>query len=247
MRGHTEIDVPANPDKIELVLKAFKDNDVKTFADLGACWGVNGAYTNAALLSFKIARAYVVDTHPTNISRERLAPFGKKVKFLQGEFGYPEVYNKISEIDAVLLFDVLLHQANPDWNDILSIYAKKARVFVIFNQNFLGPKTLRLTDLGAKNYARIVPKRRAERDQELPKSVRQIFENLDQIVPGLTKTYRDAHCHGQWGITNEDLILTMSRLGYQMKFFGDFGPFGTTGFFRKHGYIFVRSTVEMPF
>jgi hypothetical protein len=125
MRGHTEIDVPANPDKIELVLKAFKDNDVKTFADLGACWGVNGAYTNAALLSFKIARAYVVDTHPTNISRERLAPFGKKVKFLQGEFGYPEVYNKISEIDAVLLFDVLLHQANPDWNDILSIYAKK--------------------------------------------------------------------------------------------------------------------------
>lgn len=241
------LDLPANPDKVELVLKAFAENKVTSFADLGACWGVNAAYTIAALLCNQISRAYVVDTHPTPLAMKRLEAFGEKVKFVKGEFGFPETYKQVEKLDAVILFDVLLHQANPHWDEILAMYAEKARVIVIYNQNFVGPKTLRLTDLDAARYASIVPKRQSERDQQIPATVKHLFDNLDQQFPGSAKTYRDAHHHGQWAITDPDLVSVMHKLNFRKTFFKDYGPFHRSKFFRNMGYVFVKNVDELPF
>lgn len=44
--------------------------------------------------------------------------------------------SKIKNVDAIYLFDMLLHQVNPDWNEVLKLYSDKTKYFVIFNQMF---------------------------------------------------------------------------------------------------------------
>ena len=66
--------------------------------------------------------------------------------------------DQVGRVDAIFLFDVLLHQVAPDWDTILEMYAKNVRVFGIYNQQWTGADTtVRLLDLGEEEYFRNVP------------------------------------------------------------------------------------------
>jgi hypothetical protein len=44
---------------------------------------------------------------------------------IEGNFGSPAVAQQLQNVDAILLFDVLLHQVSPDWDEILDLYATR--------------------------------------------------------------------------------------------------------------------------
>src|SRR5881397_1545882 len=108
--------------KRRLIDFACERLQIRSFADLGGVWGVDGEYTFYAMKTHKIQTASLVDFAVTEtvVTRKREYP-GLKLNI--GNFGAEEVTQQIGNVDAVILFDVLLHQVNPDWDKILELYA----------------------------------------------------------------------------------------------------------------------------
>ncbi|HEX7323122.1 MAG TPA: class I SAM-dependent methyltransferase [Mycobacterium sp.] len=219
-------------DKIDVIDQAFSSFGVQSFADLGGIWGVEGAYTFHALDRYKVTDAVLVDT---NIS-ETVAASAKnypQLRLINGNFGSQAVVDQVGRVDAIFLFDVLLHQVAPDWDIILELYAKNVRVFVIYNQQWTGSDTtVRLLNLGEKEYFRNVP---ADPKQEPYKN---LFKKLDQKHPFADRTWRDVHSIWQWGITDHDLESTAARLGFKPVYKKWGGKFGEN--FENQAFIFAR-------
>lgn len=143
--------------KINLIDRAFTSCRIESFADLGAVWGVEGAYTFRALDKYPVKEAVLVDGRitPTVAARANSYP---QLRVIEGNFGDQEIADKVGNVDALFLFDVLLHQVSPDWDTILDMYAKNVRCLLIYNQQWIGSTTtVRLLDLGEKHYFRNVP------------------------------------------------------------------------------------------
>ena len=217
--------------KFELIDKACEDHGVRSLAELGGCWGVDGDYLFHAVENHEIDRAVEVDTHPTDGFKERAASHSQ-VELVQGNFGAPDSAEQVGEIDAVVLFDVLLHQVAPDWDEVLDLYAPRARCLVILNQQWTGgDRTIRLHDLGPEDYLENVPER------ELHASV---IDKLDEVHPVHDRPWRDVHHIWQWGITDADLEAKASELGYRRAFYEDVGQFPGLENFRNRSFIFAR-------
>src|SRR5262249_45776091 len=130
---------------------------MRSFADLGGVWGVDGEYTFYAMETHRIETAFLVDITFTETLTERKENY-PGLKLISGSFGDDRVARQIASVDAVILFDVLLHQVNPDWDDILKMYASRTKSFLIFNPQFTASKsTVRLLDLGEDKYFRNIP------------------------------------------------------------------------------------------
>jgi hypothetical protein len=130
-----------------------------SFADLGGIWNVNGAYTFYTLREYGAKKAFIADTDFTAPALKE-AKSWDNLKLIQGSFGEDSVAQQIGSVDAIFMFDVLLHQVKPDWNQVLETYAKRTSYFVIYNQQWVGSQgTLRLFDLGQKGYFENVPPR----------------------------------------------------------------------------------------
>jgi hypothetical protein len=221
--------------KLDLLDFAFRRLRGSSFADLGAAFRVDGGYSFYALDAYGAARAIIVDTHPT----ERLiaeATARKEVEIIQGSFGDPDIVERIGEVDAVIMFDVLLHQVAPDWNELLALYSKKTRLFIVHNPQWLGPETQRLLDLGEEKFLAIVPKVRNEA------VYRAAIDRPDEILPERGRRNRDVHHIWQWGITDSDLISGMRSLGFALRYFQDHGFFWESKNFRNHSFLFERDT-----
>jgi hypothetical protein len=217
--------------KFGLIDRACDDYGVRSLAELGGCWGVDGDYLFRAVEHHEIDRAVEVDTHPTEGFKARAAA-RPQVELVQGNFGTPEAAERVGEVDAVVFFDVLLHQVNPDWDEVLAMYAPRTRTFVILNQQWTqGDKTIRLHDLGKEEYLENVPER------EFHKSV---IDKLDEIHPVHKRPWRDVHHIWQWGITDGDLEGKATELGFRRAFYEDVGRFPGLQNFRNRGFIFVR-------
>ena len=194
------------PEKLELIDSTFSKFDVRSFADLGGVWGVEGGYTFHALDRHPISRAVLVDTHPTQIVRDRATKY-PALELVEGAFGDDGVVRRVGAVDAVVFFDVLLHQVAPDWDDVLRRYAERVKYFVIYNQQWIGSQsTVRLLDLGKEEYLRNVPHKRHEAPYN------DLFSKLDQIHPEHGKPWRDVHHIWQWGITDGYLEAKLSKL-----------------------------------
>jgi len=201
----------ANPllrEKLWMIRRACRQFGVRSFADLGGVWGVEGGYTFYALDRCPIDRALLVDTDFTDLVRERAAQH-PQLTLVPAEFGSLEAIEQVGRVDAVFLFDVLLHQVAPDWDEVLRRYAEIADVFLIFNQQYTGARTVRFLDLGEEEFFRHVPHSRD--DPEFAK----LFEKLDEIHPKYARPYRDIHNIWQWGIVATDLERAMSDLGFE--------------------------------
>lgn len=226
---------PLTLPKLDALEFAFGCLGASSFADLGAAYRVHGGYSFYALDSCGATRAVIVDTHPT----ERLiigASARKGVEILQGNFGDPEIVEKVGDVDAVVVFDVLLHQVAPDWDELLALYAPRTRLFIMHNPQWLGPKTVRLLDLGEEKFLASVPKIRNEA------VYRAAIDRPDEINPAHGRPNRDVHHIWQWGITDTDLISRMRSLGFALRYFQDHGYFWQLENFRNHSFIFEKGT-----
>lgn len=222
------------PAKLELIDYAFSELGITSFADLGGVWGVEGGYTFYGLEKYQPAAATLVDTHPTEIVLQKSRDF-PQLRMVEGNFGDREVAAQVGRVDAVLFYDVLLHQVNPNWDEVLEIYAPLVEHFVIYNQQWIGSKgTVRLMELGEKQYFANVPHSRRE------EPYKSLFGQLDDIHPEHDRLWRDVHNVWQWGITDADMVAKLASLGFQNSYRKECGQFGKLKNFVNYAYVFSR-------
>jgi hypothetical protein len=234
----SEIALPLNfnLDKKELIDYTFRrcHPSPVSFADLGGIWNVDGAYTFYTLREHGAKQAFLVDTDFTEVSIKQGRSI-ESLSLIQGNFGDESVAEQIGRVDATFLFDVLLHQVKPDWNEILESYSKRTNYFIVYNEQWTGSEnTVRLLDLGHEEYLRNVP------HEEHP-TYKALFEKMYEIHPQHKRIWRDIHNVWQWGITDRDLLRTMEDLGYKMQFYKNYGRFGSLPNFENHGFVFQKS------
>ncbi|MBI2427581.1 MAG: hypothetical protein HYV29_02045 [Ignavibacteriales bacterium] len=225
-------------DKLRLIDRVFQHilPSAHSFGDLGGVWKVNAAYSLYTLRKHKLQHGFLVDTNFPDGLRERLSKI-PTLTVLQQDFARQETIDMIGSVDAVFFFDVLLHQANPSWKEILANYAKNVSCFVIFNQQFIkGNNTIRLTDLPIEEYISLAPRGRDE-------TYRHVYKHADEIHPEYKKPWRDIHNIFQWGITDSDLRATMSRLGFREAYFKNYGRFSNLPAFENHAFVFTKSNL----
>ncbi len=236
-RGGFGLPPTFNPDKGVLIDQAFTlcDPPPRSFADLGGVWGVDGAYTFYTLQKHRPERAFIADTSFTEPTRERKKAWDN-LTLVRGNFGSPAVAEQIGQVDAVFLFDVLLHQVKPDWQDVLKLYAPNTNVFVIFNQQWTGSnETVRLIELGKEAYFKNVPHAETEPIYE------HLFQKLDEpFRPGGDRLWRDLTSVWQWGMTDEVLTQVLTDLGFDLLWTRNFGRFGSLPNFENHAFVFQR-------
>lgn len=220
--------------KRQLIDTAFKYYNINTTIDCGGCWGVHGGYTFHALSHNSIKKSIIIDTHITNTTRKRASSYNNLV-LVEGDFGNRNLVQSLDKVDAVIFYDVLLHQVKPDWDEVFDMYAPKTDHFIVYNQMFVGSdKTVRLTDLGMEVYLENTPYRGQE------DKIREFFDKLDQKHPEHEKVYGDVHHYWQWGITPPDLINVAWKNNFRADYIYNYGNFGYLPNFENHGFLFSR-------
>ena len=154
---------------------------------------------------------------------------------LKGDFGDEKIINKIDSVSFIMMFDILLHQANPNWDDILTAYSKKTQFFLIYNQQWVGSdNTIRLHDLSNSDYLSMVP------NDHTSSSFQQAIATPTDIHPVHKKQWKDTPDIWQWGITDNDLIQKMDELGFEQTYFRNHGQYGASKNFKNHAFIFKK-------
>ncbi len=206
----------------------------RSFADLGGVWGIDGAYTFYILDNHPISSAFLVDTDFTEFVRTKSRHY-QNLLLLNQNFADRSLPERIGHVDAIVLFDVLLHQVKPDWNEVLEMYAPATNCFIIYNQQIIGQdRSVRLLDLGFDKYFELV---RVNRKSAL---YRNLEENPDKPHPAHGRAWRDIHNVWQWGITDGDLVHMLERLGYEMIYQKNWGQFSNFKRFENHAFIFRK-------
>lgn len=228
-----------NREKLDLIDRTFSSifPRARSFADLGGIWKVNGAYSRYALKKFPIDQGTLVDTDIPSGLNNRLRRY-QKLEVIQGDFGDQSIVDRIGDVDVIYFFDVLLHQANPDWDQIISRYAKNCPCFVIYNQQFIrGDETIRLTDLPFGDYIELTSRFREE-------FCRYVYQHRNEIHPRFKKPWKDIHTIAQWGITDNGLRRLMRGLGYREVHFRNHGMFVGLPAFENHAFVFKRDSLS---
>jgi hypothetical protein len=220
--------------KLDLIDLAMQRLGARTFADLGGVWGVEAGYTFYAL-SRGATAGVLVDTHPTATVLDKARAY-PQLRVIHGNFGAEAVVAEVGQIDAVFLFDTLLHQVDPDWDRVLELYAARAKCLLIYNQQWVGPgRAVRLLDLGEEEYFRNVP----HAPDEVPYA--GLFAKLDTPHPDHGgRLWRNVHNIWQWGVTDADLLGKMQDLGFRFRFFVNDGQFAHLKNFENHAFVFSR-------
>jgi len=224
-----------NRDKFRLIDRTFKKiaKDPQSFADLGGIWRVNAAYTRYTLKTYNIKKAFLVDTNLTRAANNHINKF-HNLTYIKDDFSSDEVVNKIAHVDVVFLFDILLHQVNPDWDKILEKYANITNCFIVYNQQICNSeKTIRLTDLPLEEYIKLVPKRNDD-------FYDYIYDHKDEMHPDYHKPMKDIHNVWQWGIRDDDLRSKMANLGFEERYYYNYGRFTNLSDFEDHAFIFTK-------
>jgi hypothetical protein len=212
-----ELDRPVNPHKASVIDHAFARYDLTSFVDLGGCWGVNGAYTFHALRRGGVQRAVLVDGTITDLTRERAVDF-RQLELLEAALGDEQTAKQVGDVDAAIMYDILLHQVSPDWTDFLGRYADTTDTLIIHNQCWLGPETVRFPDFHVEEYLRRVY-------HTDPDRVREWYGQHGEFNVEQQKSWRDVHNFWQWGITAKDLVGVLWDLGYRVDYFHNAGLF----------------------
>ena len=199
-------------------------------ADLGGVWAVDGGYAFHAAARPKITRVALVDEDFTETVTARAARDG--VELIAGNFGDPAIAEAVGAVDVVLLFDVLLHQVRPDWDEVLDLYAARTRCFVIVQPTYVGDgPAVRLLDLGRERYRAAVP--------EVPIHD-EALAHLDEPNARRGRPWRDVHDIWQWGITDAALQAKLVELGFALAHTESPGPWQGLNEFTDSSYVFVR-------
>jgi hypothetical protein len=218
-----------NPAKLGVIDRCFTDLGCRSFVDLGGVWAVDGGYSLYAADVHAAESGLLVDDDFTDRFLDRSRDF-PRLEHLRGNFGDRELIAGLGEYDAALFFDVLLHQVDPDWDEILAEYRRVARCIAIVQPQWNGPSTLRLLDLGEDDYLKTVPS-----DHVVYEG---LFSRLDDINPRRSKPWRDVHDIWQWGITDDDLVTRMAQLGFELRHREIGGPWRGLESFHESSFVF---------
>ena len=221
-------------DKLALIDLAFGKYRCRSFADLGGIGAVGGGYSFYTLDTHRPARGVLVDVKADKV-HER-ASRQPNLDVIEGDFTEEETIRQVGNIDCVFFFAILLHQANPHWDEVLERWAgTDARVFVIHEPLWTGgEESVRLLDLGEDEYRRNAP----PVNEELLKAA---YERPAEIRPKNGRPYRDLRAFWQWGITTGDLIEKMNSLGFELRFMDSRGAFKPLPNIDNRAFVFVRN------
>jgi hypothetical protein len=155
------------------------------------------------------------------------------MRVLDAGFFDPRIVTQIGQVDAILLFDVLLRMVEPNWDRVLELYAAATSCFVIANPQWeRSEATVRLIELGRERFLEAVPPWQSHRE---------LFDHLDEWNAGQQRPHRDVVHAWQWGITDADLKAKMSELGFSLaREWSLNAPPDTDGFVNKT-FVFSRS------
>lgn len=217
------------PLKLRAIDHAFERLGCETVADLGGVWGVDAGYALYAADRHGARRVVICDDDftPPVLERERR---DGRVELVQGGFGTPEVAERVGSVDAILMLDVLLHQVRPDWDEILAMYAERARCLVLAGPWWNGDETVRLLELGRERYLEAVPMRELHEP---------IMDRLNELNERRGRPWRDCHDIWQWGITDADLRATAADLGLRLAYHENAGRWRGLEDFDDCSYVFV--------
>jgi hypothetical protein len=152
---------------------------------------------------------------------------------LEGGFSDPRTVAEIGQVDAILLFDVLLRMVDPDWDQVLELYAPATSSFVISNPQWEnGEETVRLIDLGREKYREVVPPWAAHLE---------LFDHMDEWHDAQQRPFRDVIHVWQWGITDSDLVAKLDELGFRVEYEQALGRFRDAQGFMNKAFVFTRS------
>jgi len=204
---------------------------LRSAADLGAVWAVDAGYTFHLADRAGVESVTAVDDDFTPTAT-RAAGARTNVHLVRGNFGDPSIAAQVGRVDAVVMFDVLLHQVAPDWDEVLELYAPSTRAFVLAGPWYSGgERSVRLLDLGEERYLATVPAQDTHAG---------LFERLDEINPRRGRRWRDVHDIWQWGITDGDLRERMRALGFQLAHYENLGAWRSLASFENAAYVFAR-------
>ena len=213
------------------------DDDINTIADLGGIYKVHGAYTFYTIQKYHVSKVIQIDTELTQEYLDSSRKYNQ-ISSLEMNFDDTNAVSQVKNVDALYLFDVLLHQVNPDWDKVLELYSDKTKYFVIFNQMFTkSEESVRLLDLGFDEYFRHVPFEKAH-----PLS-QNLINKTYEINPERGKIWRDVHHVFQWGITVKDLIETLGKFNFDLVYHKFWGMFSYSDSFDDHAFIFKKKTI----
>lgn len=232
---------PIVPHKARFVMDAFEAYGLRSFADLGGSWGVHGGYAYQALLAYPVEQAYLVDDFVPEPVTMRFQTY-PNFNIIKGAFGLPTTVAALPQVDALFFFDILLHQVAPNWDEVLGLYAPKARHLLIYNQQWVGSdRTVRLVDMTPEAYRANTPFAAAEPEAAL-EAVKTIYAGFGKPHTNFGgKNRRDCPDIWQWGITTPDLVARCWTLGFKLDRMSNYGPFAPQlPSFENHGYWFTR-------
>jgi hypothetical protein len=230
---------PAAPDglgtlKLAAIDRACELVRAASVADLGGVWAVDGGYAFHAAARPGVGRVALVDEDFTPTVTERAA--GGVLDLIRGNFGEPRIAERVGRVDVVLLFDVLLHQVRPDWDDVLDLYAARTGCFVIVQPTYRGDgPAVRLLDLGVEGYLASVP--------DVPIH-QEALGRLDEVNDRRGRPWRDVHDIWQWGITDAALRAKLGGLGFEVAHHECPGPWRGLTAFADSAYVFARPEVQ---
>ena len=221
-------EVQPRPEKLELLETARELTDFRSFADLGACWGVDGAYAfhAAALCGKELDRAVIVDGHLTALTRER-AKEHPRVDLVEALLGSQQALEAVDQVDALVMFDILLHQVDPDWDRFLLNWLPSTNVLIVFNQNWLKtPRTIRFVDRGVDwCYENVYV---WEDEWNTRARLESWFERHHERDEN-GRLERDNHWYWQFGIRPLELINLLAKNGFELVYM------------KRHRHAFGRS------
>jgi hypothetical protein len=222
--------------KLGVIDFCFEKLGARSFADLGGVWGIDGAYARYATDAHSPDRGVVVDENFTERYLE-LESGLSGLEHAQGNFADPAVVASLGSVDVAFFFDVLLHQVDPDWDEVLALYAPICRLVAIVQPQWNGPETVRLLDLGEADYLAAIPEGEAAHGSVYD----GLFERLDELNERRGRPWRDVHDIWQWGITDDALTARMAELGFAVRLAEENGPWRGLERFHESAFVFERS------
>jgi hypothetical protein len=215
---------------------AIEELGIASFADLdmGQSYGEHAFY---AIEKPTVSEGVLADARPTRARDQLLTAIERAgehagMRVVDGDIVDPATIHEIGQVDAILMFNLLLHMVAPDWGRVIELYAPFTSCFVMTNPQWAEHEhSIRLVELGRERFLEAVTPSAAHLS---------LFDRLDEWYPTQNRTHRDSRSVWQWGITDIDLEAKMADLGFGLDYRRSLGPFpGASGFERK-AFVFSR-------
>lgn len=115
--------------KLDLVRRVAQD--CKTWRDFGGCYLVHGRYLNAAV-DAGATFASMIDLNPTLDFQRMQQGWAIRCEVIKGDFRDHATFASLREVDASILYEVLLHQEN--YIEVIKQITLKTRRRILIGQ-----------------------------------------------------------------------------------------------------------------